>query len=291
MYIPAYTHLHQSLHLMLHIIPWKLQPESAQKAWPRFHLQDATCMCVEPLKHVCRRKAVAHVASGLDRGQVCHHGGTWAGACQCVAKPHAEGHNAQAGDGCLQMEWVSGKQIADRPKLDFALCSWWLALAEQSIDEWAPLFNPGYGFFRKQLYIRDPQKAVVATLLAKHFQWSKTKKMAECDFWFPTCRWSCRRALPSSVCASKQTKRSPLDFGVVERWGKRGVMLLWRVCADQRTWRDRSSRTKTGPRSDLFVDVYQSVRQTKINMCAFTHTPCRISWSQIKMSRLFQSGG
>jgi len=93
------------------------------------------------------------------------------------------------------------------------------------------------------------------------------------------------------IKTSKQTKRSPLDIGVVERWGKRGVLKLCRVCADQRTWRDRSSRTKTGPSSDLFVDVYQSVRQTKINLCAFTHTPCRIRWSQIKMSRLFQSGG
>ena len=137
MYIPAYTHLHQSLHLMLHIIPWKLQPESAQKAWPRFHLQDATCMCVEPLKHVCRRKAVAHVVSGLDRGQVCHHGGTWAGACQCVAKPHAEGHNAQAGDGCLQMEWVSGKQTAD----ELWFCTLFLVIGfGRTINRWLGSF-------------------------------------------------------------------------------------------------------------------------------------------------------
>jgi len=44
-------------------------------------------------------------------------------------------------DVCKWSEWVANKQLTN---FDFALCSWWLALAEQSIDDWAPLFKPSY---------------------------------------------------------------------------------------------------------------------------------------------------
>eukprot|EP00983_Pelagomonas_calceolata_P079429 1154661-Pelagomonas_calceolata.AAC.4 len=66
-----------------------------------------------------------------------------------------------------------------------------------------------------------------------------------------TCKWFCRRALPSSFAASKETKHSPFERGTLAPPENRGNVLLCRVCADQRMWRERSSRTKTGPKSDL----------------------------------------